>query len=871
MVKKYLLIFLGILLISGVFAGYQLGAPKFSISDSYAKGANISGWVNMKFNDEPAGSLFEDSNGNSITLIDLLESDAKHDYSCIPEDCQGSYSAVNPATAKTISMNAGSEKIIGFKLDSEIGEISDFTLNINSNVGEQCANQLKIDLFADGTNDAGNTKIYLPEKHFCTERNYGCFDKNEQSIQEALMTGNVYCQRVNLPEAPGFELGAWMKLGSGSANLKMNLYDIEADDFAASCDLPAPTTQGKVVSCDIEYLTAKSKNYYACLSKQGGGSFYIRGYVKDKCGFPASPQTSPEEVASYEMYARPKSFASIANLEIKNELQNGELISSMIEDYLYENYGGLSCTEGGCIIPIKLISGFQQTLTITGVLEYTDEFLGGTQTNILYDLSESSALVNSNMQKIYLDKGGFKVPAEKGAYEFKLKFKGDDLFSKQVNVTEGISIISLTPKKTAVNLPTAFKIKTEDEEKIKKYEWDFGDQTPVQTSTTSQSTHTYKSLGSYSIKIKIEDINGVKSSKTFDVSAGSAGEILEGMLIEKQEALADIKNQILEYDAFSAKAVENVLDLENVEIGLNEISQEYALLDEATESEYGELLSRLLEIDLPEYAAQTSSFDSFTFYPDKENIDLEIISSTAGGVYDLRLEDEYRDAILAWNIDNIETKISIKEFSANYGFGEEVIARTFDADIKNLGQETAYLFAGENLKFDEEKTYEDGYYSESLGAGKNLKFFAEGDISAEELPLFVSPSLDSLAVKSIGKAGKKFKWGLFIFIVLIIILAGFAVYLLLKRWYDKKYENYLFRDKNDLYNLVRFAQSAKQQGKNDREIFGDLRKSKWSAEQINYVLRKYSGKRTGLPWFKKKAVSKMPHPPKKQKLWERKR
>ncbi len=848
--KKYLLAVFVILFITGIFASYQVGSPEHSIGSSYSKGEDIQGYVNMSFDNEPGTSIFKDSSGNLITLIDLLETDARHDYTCNPSECESSYSKTNPQTTKQITLNAGEETIIGFNLNSEIEEITNFSLAITSDVGEKCNNQLKIDLFDDGTNEVGNTQVN-PEG-FCAGRNYGCFDSEQ--AQEFLMTSNIYCQKVTLPEAPGFELGAWVKLISGSPDLKMNLYSIELNDIVKSCDLPPPSSGGERIYCDVEYLTTKQENYYVCLSTEGSGNYNMKGYVEDKCGFPASPYVASQEVASYEIYGRPKIFKAIGTLEIENQLQNGDFISFLTENYVGDTYDNLSCTGRNCIVPIKLISAFDQQLTISGELEYTDAYLGGTQTNIMYDIAETPTLINADYQKIYLDKGGFAVPNEIGPYDFTLKLNNNELFTEPVEVKKGVSILSINPVKTAVGLPTTFKLRLDSEENITGYEWNFGDGTN-KTTFTNYATNTYDTIGSYSITATVEDNEGTKSSKTFNIIVGSASEVLDDMITEKEENLLKIKGQLLDYDLFSKIAIEDALDLDNVEEKLTKIRSNYTALGQgATEDQYGALLTQLIEIELPTYVTESSSSSPLSFYPKKQNIDLEIISSVTGDSYEPGLE--YEDAIVAWNIENMQTKISVKEFSADYGFGEETLVKVFEANIKNLGQETPYLFAEESLVFGENKTSESGYYSKSLGSKETLDFYTTEDINFEDLPLFISPAISSLVVEGgiSTQTKKKFKWGLFLIIMLILIILAIAVYFLLKRWYDKKYENYLFKDKNSLYNMVTFIQNAKAQGKDDNTITKDLRKSKWSNEQINYVMKKYAGKATGLPGFTKKAA-----------------
>ncbi len=67
-----------------------------------------------------------------------------------------------------------------------------------------------------------------------------------------------------------------------------------------------------------------------------------------------------------------------------------------------------------------------------------------------------------------------------------------------------------------------------------------------------------------------------------------------------------------------------------------------------------------------------------------------------------------------------------------------------------------------------------------------------------------------------------------------------------------------------MYNLITFIEAQKKQGVTDSEIESKLKKAGWNYEQINYVMNKYAGKRTGMieikmpEIFKKKPAVQMP-------------
>src|SRR3989344_898700 len=391
--KKYLLFALFGVLLAGLFvsATYELKDKKYEIQGAYNKGENIKGWINISFSNESAISLFSDELGNSIKLIELLKTDLKHNYACTPSNCESSYSAAAPGTLKQISLGADDEKIIGFVFDQNIDSITDFSLNIISNADKSKENPLKIDLFNDGTIDIGNTKPYIQTEEWSAARNSACFDYTNSEIQEVLIkNGGKYCQRTNLPEAPGFSLGARLKKETGTLTLSMSLYDIELDDpLVASCDIcQAITTQESAVYCDVKYLVTKQKDYYVCLSAQGPGtSVYRMKAHTGQCGFYGLPPQD-DESAAYNIFAQSRYFDAIGTLEISNDLPTGEDASYLIESYIEENYSNLSCAGRQCIVPIKLISNVAQDLTLSGKIEY-DTPSGPIEKNTIHDLTES--------------------------------------------------------------------------------------------------------------------------------------------------------------------------------------------------------------------------------------------------------------------------------------------------------------------------------------------------------------------------------------------------------------------------------------------------------------------------------------------------
>jgi len=81
---------------------------------------------------------------------------------------------------------------------------------------------------------------------------------------------------------------------------------------------------------------------------------------------------------------------------------------------------------------------------------------------------------------------------------------------------------------------------------------------------------------------------------------------------------------------------------------------------------------------------------------------------------------------------------------------------------------------------------------------------------------------------------------------LILLFAGIIAYIILQKWYKRRYEDYLFKNKNDLYNLLHYIEAQRKKGVHESEIHYKLKNSGWNSEQIKYATRKHSGLRTGM-------------------------
>lgn len=847
--KRALMILSCLILLSvNVSANFQLGNASYSVESQYGPSDNIRGWVNISFADEPADSVFSDSFGNEISLSNLLRNQT-YDYACNTQDCSSDYSGINPSTSKSFSLGVGDSKIIGIKLNNEITKVSSISFSINSNAGQSCFNQITVDFFNDGIKDSGNSKSTFGD---CPLKSYGCFD-DEATLNEYIIgkSPNKHCQRINLSESPGFKIGAWIKRNGDTRNITAALYNLNGEQIK-TCILPN-VTEGEA-SCEFDYLIATTQEYYVCIYSNVDGTSKVRGYSSPNgCGFYGTSFSTNN--AAFQIFAEGKKFDSPGIISIMNILPNEEKLGTKTEEYLFEKYGGLDCS-GGCIIPVRINSQANQEITVDNLkAEYVTD-LGPTIENNFYEITETPAKINSAVQKLSLNNGGFKVPSEYGEGIFTLSLNNEELLSQNIIIEEVPVISYINPSRTASAYPTLFRAVTNSKSNITEYEWDFGDG-DIQKTLINQITHTYNATGKYNLKVTVSDNSQRSSYKIFEVSVESPKEIINASLSKMQIDFGKVNEQLAAYPAFEQASLKKVLNLNEMSDRLKEAQKNYK--EATSEGDYNKIMGEILEIKIPESIVISIKATDMTFYPEEKNINLDVLKKISKDDYDVAKEKNYLIGVISWYQENIDSKLNFKEFSAKYESHEEPILRTFELSLnrKDSASNDVYIIIKDleemtfkENSFDEESGY---VYAELPKEGKNFAFSTTEDVTFANLQMFVSPEISRIPVVELVEGEQKFNWKKFMIIITILVIVGFAVYIFLQEWYKRKYENYLFKNRNDLYNLVNYVNSSRNKGVVDNKIEQGLKKAGWNSEQVNYAMKKYEGKRTGMfeiPVFK---------------------
>jgi len=861
-------------------AAVSVGEPNYSIEKTYGPEFGISGWINLSFEDEPTNSLFtvffDGVSGNSVSLQNILNLNPDYTYTCVPSDCGKDYSASIPSASKTFSLSSGESRIFGLLLTGKVIAINSINFEIESTAGPSCESQLKIDILDDEVIDMLNRNV---GSVVCSGlKSYGCFNNSAATEEYILSPGRTYCQKINLSESPGFRLGAWIKYVSGSSVINVTLYNSNGAK-KGSCSLSSVTsTSGQEYSCDIDYLVTKSENHYVCVSiLSGEGNYRIRGNSNPSsfCGFPSVPIL--QETAAYSIFAQGKQFNSVGTLNVNNSLPSGFTMSGVAYDYIVQRYGisagEIDCTEG-CIIPIKFVSSASQTVTLKNLKVNYQKLAGSVEEQNFYTLSEAAPKITSNFRRMFLTNSGLKVPEDFGNYDFVLKLNSQELIEEEISVNDVPMIQFLIPLSAASAYPTEFSITMflPEDVNITAYVWEFGDNI-TETTYENKVQHTYEAVGKYNLTVTVKDTRGFSSSKTFEINVDSPKNLINTTLIDYENKLEIIKNYTQSRAFFQEKSINDILKIDNASAILEKLKQEYeiALLQEDTERqnlEMNSIIRELLSLNLPSHIFGTKQAVGLLLFPEKNFVDMDSIKAVAEGEYPASRIEDYQSAVIFWQLENLDLTVDFNEFSAEYNSEIEPLVRVFEIKISEKADIAYdYYFFVPKLKdigFDRNMQEQGNFYYTNLRGISKISLYTTENVDFSDIPIFISPGISRLSVVEFPSfdEGESKVTSLILFLVLLMFLAT-VIYIVLQQWYKRKYENYLFPNRNDLYNVVHYVNSSKKKGLENSQIRRSLKKAGWNVEQIRYVTRKYEGKRTGmleLPITKLFDKKKLPKP-----------
>ena len=842
-------------------ATLSVGTQNYSISKTYGPSTNISGWLNISTENEPTNSTFRAYfNGDlvrTMSLESVLKENPSYNYSCSPLDCKENYLATNPQTTKQRYMAiTPNPTMIGFKLEGNIQSVDSVSFDITNDLGASCSSQVKLDILKDGTIDVINNKTHATD--ICNPKSYGCFNSSKTLKEFTLTPGKQYCQRINLTQYSGFALGSWIKKNSGDSIVVMSLHDLNGIAKKSCTITNVENLAGQDYSCKIDYMVSEPEEHFLCVYLSGGnGNYQIRGYseTESACAFPGVPGET-EETAAYDLYAQGRKFAPVGTISISNNFAESETISTKIWEYLLERYGivngEVDCSSQECAIPIDIISDIPYHTTSLGNLNIRyDTDAGQITENNFYDLTQSPTKVTSNFQAVRLETLGITTLSEAMNYTFRLSFDGQTSILEKIEVKDIPTIKSLTPTIIAAAFPTEFKVEISIPENttVKNYFWDFGDNY-IEKTNSNRTTHSYNTTGNYTIKITVQDLRGLNSSKSFEINVTSPKNLIQERLLILDENLKKIKENIRVQKVTHQTNLNSILNIEDMTSKIETLKKDYN--DSETEEDYKRIVEELITINIPERVFITTRADLIELFPSANKIDLAALEQIGGGSYDINSAQQYIEAITTWQQDNIEIKVNFSEFSAEYPSGIKPLVRMFDVQVDKK-QDTTYdsylILQKENLIFNSPIQEKGNFVYANLQRSTKISFYTTGSVDFENLNAFVAPPINRLSIDEYTPQeteGKISKEVVVLMSIFFLIILAVIIYIFLQQWYKKKYESHLFPHRNDFYNIIHYINNAKKKEHTDKEITQSLKKAGWGSEQITYALKKYEGKRTGM-------------------------
>lgn len=826
-----------------------IGNASNNLKTSYSYGEILNGWINISLINMPVNTPLTFYNSNS-SLKKLLEDNPSVDFNCSINQCASDYSESDSGSiSKSFTLNNGQSKVIGLKIRDirEIVSIDNFILNFSSNAQESCRNQLSVDILNDAYSDLNNNKVKLSS--FCSDENYGCYG-NPAGL--TIMTLNsAYCENINISSAGGLVVGANVS-GNGQAEFRFVVED-------ESC-VSSTSSSGKI-SCNLLNKSVSNiSTLNVCLSQISGNAYSIYYEEDNTCGSVNGVDYD------FSIFARPLKYDSPGEIYF-NDVHDTYGISGYISNTYPDG-----CSNG-CYIPIKISSNVDNQLINLSSLSM--RYTSGVQkvNESIYSLTEAASFVNMNYRLLDIGSLGLSAPNISGFFNVSLKIGTYDIFKKTIEVLSLPIIKSLYPLELPAAMQYTFNAVVSGN--ATSYIWDFGDNSSLITTNVNFVKHKYTSIGPKILTLSATNENG-QINRSFSINVVSPEGYFNSTLESYKSRSNSLKAQINGFPEFVKDYINRLFNLTDMEAILTSLRIKY---DNAAgdSQEYINLFESLNSLNMPSNISSThSSSGPFIMNMAKINLaDINAVEGT-GNVSG----DKLKDSIFGWVIKNLEVSADMKLYSSKYDDGYSPLLTYVKLDITpNIPLEKLYVIIGKKdvqASLGQVKDIGDStaitLADLSSDSKRTLELVIPAETDLTDIPIYFSPKISVLSTEfTLGscnndnicdkEAGENFNncskdckpWGKVWLWLMILVIVAFIVYILLQEWYKRRYEDYLFKNKNDLYNLIHFMSNSEEQGLDKTTMLIKLRENGWDPEQNIYAYNKFKGKRTGMweiPLFK---------------------
>ncbi len=822
-----------------------------SIKDSYIGGDKLQGTVRLNFSNEPATSILSSSIGGSIKLIDFIQ---KHnfimgtDYRCNNQDCLDNYKSKDVVTS--LSLSSGERKVVGLRLTGSNPTIESLSLSFESDASASCSPPLIFDVLNQNQSFIQNLQY---KESPCEEtKTYGCFKGNLGSgnYQFAeIGSDSLYCEKINLLPAPGYFIGAKIKdKTQGEGNLSISLFDEQWSGPLAKCNLPKNTQETQEVGCIANYSSSGNSSYYACVSRESGNADYQIRFEQsgEICGSDDSGNSYDKD---FEVFAESLQFAS-GNITVNettfSTLNSGESLKDYLNSYIQERYGS-NCTSE-CIIPFG-IKGVPQTLTLAkATMKYkigNTVVPGNTQ---IYTLESASPTINSGFLDFDLAKADFFLPLTSQTKSLSLTLGGRNILSKPVSISikQGFNF-EISPKYVLPGINTIFSA---NYSKVISSSWIFDNDSAI-TSPNNNISKILLGEGEHRVDVELTTENGSVAKKKFIIYVGDINSSITFLLNKYNLRINNLTSSLNSLPSWLIPYLREKVNVTSTTDTLSSIKEQI----NNSEGNLSDTLLQLANLNVP-YSISTSESGDFPLSINFDKIDTSYIEEISNLTVGSDKKDSLKSGIINWINDNYQVNIHQQTISVfSDSVAEELLTR-FVFNVKKIG--TSSEEKGLIINYPKESiVFKQDYAATSVLSGTyipvkedgEIEFYIPASIKVTDLGAYLSPQISAFNLIGDIKQPEKptFPVTLFTFGIIIVIIVLLIIYIILQEWYKKHYEQSLFKNPDEVYNILTFIQLSREGKIDDGTIKKKLSENKWTGEQISYAFKKIDGKRTGLP------------------------
>jgi PKD repeat protein len=680
------------------------------------------------------------------------------------------------------------------------------------------------------------------------------------------------CEKIVLPPMRGFRVGTKIN-GTGDATFHITL---DAEGIGGTCRIT--TSNGGAKSCDIE-LDETLGDYIeadVCLfADESNTNLYNVNFEDvDVCGY--NEDNGQIFHHDFEIYARPLKYKEVEDFRFDSNIFEVETnLSGIVWDYVDDKYGGDCDPE--CIIPIKVYSGILQSLRIDdSKLGYKANGLEQNPIVDFYSLDEISASISSEFMKLVIDDAEFSVPNEVGKHDLDFRIGGAGI-DDEINVKSVPTIVRVFPTRPALLVPTKFVAVMEGlvENESYQYIWDFGDGSSSKISLDNVMEYTYSAKDSYTITLNVTSDFG-EVSRSFPISVVTPYDAINKTINEYTRDLDKVDGKLKLLPSWVQERILKINDIDSLRGAVDRLEKKYKETLRDEDEELIKIMNDLVVLKIPNDLRVGQSINKAAFVQSRERFDVNALGELGAG--DVQEDEEkYYDSVNAWVRQNVDITLESSTYFLYYESGSsEVLVSHIKLVMTPMKDVEEFFMILEGNPSDivlmddyREKDLDFGYglrFPELFsGESKNVEFLIPEVVEILDPPVYVSPEYRSLEFSfeagvcnnnniCDANAGETYKncradckpWSLTLVFLFVLVVVTLIIYVVLQEWYKRGYERHLFKNKNQLFNIMAFMRNAQNAGMGKKQVFEKLRPFKWSKEQLNYAWNRLHGKRTGM-------------------------